>query len=102
MLLDEGKMIRPIFAAAAVLALVSTAAVAQTDSGSTTKIIRTNPDGTAHKTIVHRHTNRYGETVTHKKSYTEGVGSGTRTRTRTVTDPATGATTTITRKTETR
>lgn len=91
-------MIKAILAAAGVLAIISTGAMAEMDGGTTTKIIRHHPDGTHSKTVVRRHVNRYGDLVTKKKTFTEGVGSSTITRSRTI-DPAAGGTTTVTRKT---
>jgi len=73
-------MIRSVLAAAGVLAMISTGAMAQMSDGTKTKIIRVNPDGTRSKTIVRKHVNRYGDMVTKKKTFTDGVGSSTVTR----------------------
>jgi hypothetical protein len=93
-------MVRSVLAAAGVLAIISTGALADPmDGTTTTKIIRSNPDGTTHRTVVHRHVNRYGDLVTHKKTVNEGMSGSTITHSRTTTDPAAGgSSTTIIRK----
>ncbi|MBV9824984.1 MAG: hypothetical protein JO001_04795 [Alphaproteobacteria bacterium] len=93
-------MFKSMVVAAGALAIISTAAFAQSDASSTTRITRTAPDGASSSTVIHRHVNGEGDVVTKKRTETEGSGGSTVTTRRTMTDPANGAsTTTVTRQT---
>ena len=95
---------RYLLAVAGAVAMISNVAFAQTiDTGATTTrvITRSSPDAMVHKrVVVKRHVNRYGNLVTTKKVYREGLSGSSVTRVKKRYNPYTGTvTTTRTRST---
>ena len=88
-------MVRYLITTAGALAMLSGVALA--DDSSTTTITRT-PDGVS-KSTTDNHVDRYGNSVTEKKTYKDGMSGSSTTESQTVTDPASGDTVTKSRTT---
>jgi hypothetical protein len=97
--LEQGEhMIRHLAVAAGALAMLSSAAMAET-----TVVTRSSPHyvtphhvyvAPGHKTKVVKHrVNRYGQLVTVKKTYRDGFSGSSVSKSKTITDPHTGTTT---------
>jgi len=88
-------MVRNLLTAASVLALVSSAALAETDAygSKTVTVTRSAPhDMNSGRAITKRYVNQYGKVVSKSKTVRSGFSGSSVSRTRTVTDPVTGVT----------
>jgi len=93
-------MVRYLLTAASALALMSGAALAQTDSYSTRNVTvhRDSPHATVYSrhaprnntTVTKRYVNQRGKVVTKSKTFHDGFSGSSVTRQKTVTDPMTG------------
>jgi hypothetical protein len=84
-------MVRVLLAAGAI-AMLSNVALAET--GSTTKIIKTNPYGG--KTVISKHSDRYGNVVVKKRSSSDGFSGSSMAHSRTTIEPGAGGSVTKT------
>jgi hypothetical protein len=93
-------MVRYLLTAAGALALMSGAALAQTDNYSTKSVTvhRGAPHSTVYsthaprhnRTVTKRYVNQRGKVVTKSKTFHDGFSGSSVTRQKTVTDPTTG------------